>query len=82
MIRRTIRMVALALVAVFGFGAMADAAPKKAVHHRARHSTRVASRPAASEATKKTPLKRRTASKKRTAAKKTSASRRPATKPR
>ena len=82
MIRRTIRMVVLALVAVFGFGAIADAAPKKAVHHRARHSTRVASRPAASAGTTKTPQKRRATPKKRTSARKTSASRRPATKPR
>jgi hypothetical protein len=75
-------MVALALVAVFAFGVMADAAPRKAVRHRTRHSSRVSTGTAASATTRKAPVKKRRIVKKRTSAKKTGANRHPATKPR
>jgi len=41
MIRQTLRVFALASLAVFALGTFAEAAPKKVLHHRARHSARV-----------------------------------------
>jgi Ni/Co efflux regulator RcnB len=41
MIRKKTTLLLLALVAVFAFGSMAEAAPKRTVHHRAKHSSRV-----------------------------------------
>ena len=38
MIRQPLKMFALACAAVFAFGTMAEAAPKKVLHHRAKHS--------------------------------------------
>jgi hypothetical protein len=43
MIRKTMKMLLVALVAVCTLGSMAEAAPKKTVRHRAKHSTRVSS---------------------------------------
>jgi hypothetical protein len=43
MIRKTINMLLVAVVAVCFLGSMAEAAPKKTVRHRAKHSTRVSS---------------------------------------
>jgi hypothetical protein len=43
MIRKAMKMLLVALVAACALGSMAEAAPKKAVRHRAKHSTRVSS---------------------------------------
>jgi hypothetical protein len=43
MMRKMLRAVLVSLVALFTVAAMAEAAPKRVVHHRARHSSRVAS---------------------------------------
>ena len=43
MTRKTVRNLLLALAAVVSIGATAEAAPKKPVHHRPKHSSRVAS---------------------------------------
>ena len=65
MIRRTMKMLLVALVAVCTLGSMAEAAPKKPVRHRAKHSTRVSSSTtpsAAAKAARKATTKRRAAS--------------------
>jgi len=41
MMRKMLRAVLVSLVALFTVAAMAEAAPKRVVHHRARHSGRV-----------------------------------------
>jgi hypothetical protein len=64
MIRKTMKMLLVAMVAVCTLGSMAEAAPKKAVRHRAKHSTRVSSSTEASAAGKapgKATTKRRAA---------------------
>ena len=78
MTRRTVQQFLLAAVAVLSLGSMAEAAgPKKVVHHRPKHSTRVAS----GESTAK--KRAAQAAKSRSAAKKsTPARRKPTTKPR
>jgi len=45
MVRKTMKMLLVALIAAFALSSMAEAAapPKKAVRHRAKHSSRVAS---------------------------------------
>jgi hypothetical protein len=43
MIRKAMNMLLVAVVAVCFLGSMAEAAPKKTVRHRAKHSTRVSS---------------------------------------
>jgi len=43
MSRKTIKMLLVAIVASFAIASMAEAAPKKAVRHRVRHSSRVSS---------------------------------------
>jgi hypothetical protein len=48
MIRTALRVFLLATVAIFAVGTMAEAAPKKVLHHRARHSARVSTGSAAS----------------------------------
>ena len=45
--RKTIKMLLVAIVASFAIASMAEAAPKKAVRHRVRHSSRVSSGAAA-----------------------------------
>jgi Flp pilus assembly protein TadB len=65
MIRKTMKMLLVAVVAVCTFGAVAEAAPKKAVRHRAKHSTRVSSSAepsAAAKPARKATTKRRAAS--------------------
>ena len=47
MSRKTIKMLLVAIVASFAIASMAEAAPKKAVRHRVRHSSRVSSGAAA-----------------------------------
>jgi hypothetical protein len=41
MIRKAIRMMLVPLVAVFALSSVAEAAPRKAVRHRPKHSSRV-----------------------------------------
>jgi hypothetical protein len=41
MIRKPLKMFGLVCAAVFALSTMAEAAPKKVLHHRVRHSTRV-----------------------------------------
>ena len=43
MVRKTMKMLVVTLVAAFALSSMAEAAPKKMVRHRAKHSSRVAS---------------------------------------
>src|SRR5438132_7680822 len=43
MTQKTLRMLLVALVAILSFASAADAAPKKALRHRPKHSSRVAS---------------------------------------
>jgi hypothetical protein len=43
MIRKTLKMLLVALVAAFALASTAEAAPKKVVRPRAKHSSRVAS---------------------------------------
>jgi hypothetical protein len=43
MIRKTITTLLFVIATVFTLATMAEAAPKKTVHHRARHSSRVSS---------------------------------------
>ena len=64
MIRKTMKMLLVAVVAVCTLGSMAEAAPKKVVRHRAKHSTRVSSSTEASadgKAAGKATTKRRAA---------------------
>jgi len=68
MIRTTIKLLLVAVVAVCTLGSIAEAAPKKAVRHRVKHSTRVSSSITPSDDAKapqkatKTTTKRRAAS--------------------
>jgi hypothetical protein len=45
--RRTLSILLVTIVAAFAFSSMAEAAPKKPVRHRTRHSSRVSSGAAA-----------------------------------
>jgi len=89
MMRKSVKVLLVALLAVFTFGSMAEAAQtQKVVRHRARHTSRAASSAGASSAsttkkstrksTKKSGAKKRTAS----AKKATTAKKNPTTKPR
>ena len=93
MLRKTMKMLVVALVAAFALSSMAEAAPKKTVRHRTKHSSRVAS--GAATATVKKPAAKRKGSAARsrtraqagksaqhTPASKAPAKRRPTTKPR
>ena len=91
MIRRTMKMMLVALVAIFTLGSMAEAAPKKVVKHRARHSTRVSASTTPPPTSARTAKKKTAVSKHRvtsasrpaaTAKRPTTTKRRPATKPR
>ena len=77
MIRQPLKMFALACAAVFAFGTMAEAAPRKVLHHRAKHSARVSSSTSAIAA-KKAAHRRRA----RKAARPVVHHHRPSTKPR
>ena len=64
MIRTTMKLLLVAVVAVCTLGSIAEAAPKKTVRHRVKHSTRVSSSIAPSDdakASKKATTKRRAA---------------------
>ena len=80
MTRKTIKSLALALIAVFALGSMSEAAPKK-VRHRPKHSTRVSSG-TTSTIRKRPAAKKRVVVRKSTTARQTAAKRRPPTKPR
>ena len=78
MTRKTLKTMLAVLLAVFTLGSLAEAAPKKAVRHRPRHTTRVA-------AGATTAVKKRTPRKKRSGARRATpppAKRGPTTKPR
>jgi hypothetical protein len=53
MIRRSLKLLLVALVASFALTSSLEAAPRKTVRHRAKHSTRVSASPNASTATHK-----------------------------
>jgi hypothetical protein len=93
--RKTIKMLLVAIVASFAIASMAEAAPKKAVRHRTKHSSRVSSGAAATTVNQSTPKKRTTAASKakrraqarkatakKSTARKSTAKRKPLTKPR
>ena len=90
--RKTIKMLAVALVAAFALSSMAEAAPRK-TRHRAKHSSRVASGGAPATVKKPAGKKKVTAARSRSGArgagfaqtpsvKKAPVTRRPTTKPR
>lgn len=94
MSRKTLKMLLAAIVASFAIASMAEAAPKKAVRHRVKHSSRVSSGAAPTTVDQSTSKKRATASKKkrraqagkatakRSTARKATAKRKPPIKPR
>lgn len=92
MIRKSMKMLLCALLAAFTLSSIAEAAPKKALRHRTKHSSRVASGSATTDkkpAAKKTTATASAAKKKSgasvhrsTAKKPAQAKRRPTTKPR
>ena len=43
MFRKTLTTIVLALVAAFTIASIADAAPRRVIHHRTRHSSRLSS---------------------------------------
>ena len=79
MTRERLKTLLLVLLAVFTLGSIAEAAPKRVVRHRPRHSTRVAA--GTTSAVKKTIRKARPAARPATPTP-PSAKRRPTTKPR
>jgi hypothetical protein len=90
MVRKTMKMLVVALVAAFALSSMAEAATPKKTRHRVKHSSRVASGAAATTG-KKPAAKKKTAPRARAKAgttahksttKKAPAKRRPTTKPR
>ena len=92
MIRKSMKMLLCAVLAAFTLSSVAEAAPKKVLRHRTKHSSRVASggavTPDKRPATKKktptaSPAKRKGGPTSRSTAKKPAqAKRRPTTKPR
>lgn len=81
MTRKTIKSLALALMAVVALGSMSEAAAPKKVRHRPKHSTRVSSGTAST--IKKGPAKKKhVVVRKSSTARKAAARRRPPTKPR
>lgn len=83
MIRRTIKLLLVALIASFALGSFAEAAPAKKTVKRAKHSSRVtAGSTARKPAAKKPAAKKRKAAAAKAAAKKPAAKRKPSTKPR
>ena len=91
MIRKTMKMLVVALVTMLVLGSMAEAAPKRVVKHRTRHSTRVSASRTPPPTSARTVKKKTAVSKRRvtsasrpaaTAKRPTTTKRRPATKPR
>ena len=81
MIRHTMKMLLVALLASFALSSVAEAAPKKAVRHRAKHSSRVSSGTTTTTTAKKPSTKKKRAAAKKPAVR-TAAKRKPTTKPR
>ena len=81
MIRQTMKMLLVALLASFALSSVAEAAPKKAVRHRAKHSSRVSSGTTTTTTGKKPSTKKKRAAAKKPAVR-TAAKRKPTTKPR
>ena len=87
MVRKTLKMLVVALVAAFTMSSMAEAAAPKKTRHRAKHSSRVSSgapvQTGKKPAAKKKPAGSQASAKAgSTAKKKAPVARRPATKPR
>jgi hypothetical protein len=92
MVRKSMKMLAVALIAAFALSSMAEASTPKKTRHRPKHSSRVASGAAVTTTKKPAPKKpaaakagtpaKSTSAAKKPAAKKTTAKRRPTTKPR
>ena len=83
MIRHTLKMLLVALLASFALSSEAEAAAKKPVHPRPKHSSRVTSGSTATTAAKKpSKTKKRTASSAKKPAPRPPAKRKPSTKPR
>lgn len=91
MVRKTMKMLLVAVAAALALGSVAEAAPKKTVvKPRARHSSRVSSGASVTTAKKPAVTKKRVAksragtaaAKKSTTAKRPTIKRKPATKPR
>jgi hypothetical protein len=87
MVRKTLKMLVVALVAAFTMSSMAEAAAPKKTRHRAKHSSRVSSGAPVQTGKKPAAKKRAAASQTRakagsTAKKKAPVTRRPTTKPR
>jgi len=84
MIRYTMKMLLVALLASFALSSVAEAAPKKAVRHRAKHSSRVTTGTTGTTTTLKKPTtkKKRAASSAKKRSVRTAAKRKPTTKPR
>ena len=61
MVRKTMKMLVVALMAAFALSSMAEAAvpPKRAVRHRAKHSSRVASGASTTPAKRLEPKKKK-----------------------
>ncbi len=81
MVHKTMKMLLVALVAAFTLSSMAEAAapPKRAVRHRVKHSSRVASGVSTTPAKRPTPKKKPTvAARSRTRAQASRSSRSPA----
>ena len=89
MVRKTMKMLVVALIAAFALSSVAEAAAPRKTRHRAKHSSRVASgatvttgrKPAARKKSAGTHAKANTTTQK-PGAKKAPAKRRPTTKPR
>jgi hypothetical protein len=86
MVRKTLKMLVVALVAAFTLSSMAEAAAPKKTRHRAKHSSRVSSGAPVQTGKKPAPGKRATATQTRakagsTAKKRAPVTRRPTTKP-
>lgn len=82
MVRKTMKMLVVALMAAFALSSMAEAAvpPKRAVRHRAKHSSRVASGASTTPAKRLEPKKKKptVAARSRTRAQASRSSRSPA----
>ena len=74
---KTFKMLLVALLAVFTLGSLAEAAPKKIVRHRAKHSARASTGTAT--ATKKTATKAKPSSRTASSKSSTAAKSRPST---
>ena len=72
MIRSSLKLLVVALVATFALASSVEAAPRKTVRHRAKHSTRVSASPNAGTSTHRTTTRKHTTTRKTTTRKHTS----------